>query len=256
MGILGKFVCEGKKMSSGLKIIMEKTLKCQSLNSFNSDELRFLHLVICKMYDFCLNIYILKESIINAGTRDNEVLGRKVPVEVWKIIYEACKSIGVEEHMLVENFSRGQLWLHLNAHPELLQGMSQFIFSRLGIKHFVKISSQNITDGNYLFNLGSVLPYRLILILKFCLFFWGNEHEETWVRFFTGKIFMLYLIITGHLLIQKTYMLQAASTDYCGPLEIICDDVRGYLGIHPIMTNDLKHIPSLDLLFIFNNNFY
>ncbi|CAA45640.1 unnamed protein product [Saimiriine gammaherpesvirus 2] len=256
MDILGRFVRESKKMSPGLKTIMEKVLRGQSLNSFHSEELRFLHLVICKMYDFCLNVYILKESIINTGTRDNEVLSRKVPVEIWKIMYDACKSIGVENTMLIDDSSRGQLWLHLNSNIDLLQGMSQFIFSKLGIKHFVKISPQNITDGNYLFNLGSVLPYRLILILQFCLIFWGKEQEEAWVRFFTGKIFMLYLLITGHLLIQKTFILQAASTGYCGPLEIIGDDLRSYLGIHTYMTNDLQHIPSLDLLFIFNNNFY
>ncbi|AMA67375.1 protein UL79 [Vespertilionid gammaherpesvirus 1] len=256
MDILGKYVTLNKKMSRGLEKLMVKTLQQKTLNNYNGTEVKFIHMIMCKMYNFCLNSLLFRESISNTGCRNDIVLSRKVPLEIWKLIYDGCKNMGVTDDMLSTQEHRAALWLHFNSHPKLLEGLTSYVTHRLGVYHHVHILPNNITDGNYLYNLGAVLPSRILMVIAFCLLNWGNQNCESWVRFFTGKIFIFYLIVTGYIKPKKTLLLTSASMGYVGPLELIADDIRAMRGtlLENSLTEHNVYIEPLDYLFIFNNN--
>nr|QOW02500.1 UL79 [Tadarida gammaherpesvirus] len=255
MAILGKYVCAGKPMSEGIENLLWKVLRRQSLNSLGTQDLRFLHLVLCKMYGLCLNIYLLKESLSNTGSRDDTVLSRKVPLEMWKMLYDGITEMGVTSKMLCSPESRASLWLHFNSNTTLLKGLTSYILQRLGLMQHVDISPNVIVDGNYIYNLCSVLPSRMLMTIAYCLVFWGKQHAENWVRLFSGKIFLLYLILHGYLVPRKSFMAMCTLNDYCGPVELICQDLTNTFGMTNLLNEvHLEKDKSLDYVFIFNNN--
>lgn len=253
MELLGKYVCVGEKMSFAQKALLLKVVENQSLNNCTEDEQHYLHLIIKNMLQFCLNVYILKENLCHVGTRDDVVLSRKVPGEFWKLLFDTCVEMGVSSDMLISERRRAGLWLHFNSRPELLQCVLSMLLGKMGVKNDLKVNEIVLTDGNFLFNLGSVLPNRMIMILCYCLAFWGKETQEPWVRFFTSKIFILFLVISGHLLPQKNWISLSATTGYTSFIEIIMDDIKATLGVgHPTATPPYDE--SLDYLFTFNNS--
>ncbi|AJE29659.1 ORF18 [macacine gammaherpesvirus 12] len=255
--MLGRCLREPQEMSAGLRGLMWRVVRRQNLNTFLPGELRFLHLVLCEMYNYSLNVYLLKEAMANTGTRDDVVLGRKVPVELWKVVYDGLKEMGVSDAALISESKRGALWLYFNQRPELLKGLSDYVFCRLGLSHHVRVVAENLLDGNYLYNLGGVIPCRLLVALSYCLAFWGQAAHEHWVRLFSGKIFMLYLIISGYIMPQRSILEQVGTSGYGGFIEEVCRDVRAVHGIPlwdlapavPALTSD-----QADYLFAFNNS--
>ncbi|AJG42944.1 hypothetical protein KM481_gp14 [Harp seal herpesvirus] len=253
MGILGKYVSAGKPMSFGVEELMWKMVKNKSLNSLENLELRYLHLILCKMYNFSLNCLLFRDALANCGCRDDTVLSRKVPVEFWRLMYDGCLQMGVINHMLQSEQSRAALWLHFNSHPRLLEGLTNYITQRLGLNHHVEIFPHNITDGNYIYSLGSVLPARLLMTIAFCLVNWGRQESEYWVRTFSKKIFVLYLILSGFLNLSESFLL----TGYEGPVDVVIRDLQATAGIvarGSPPTEDAKQQSFLKYLFIFNNN--
>nr|AEL29762.1 hypothetical protein [Bovine gammaherpesvirus 4] len=255
--MLGKYVVQGKEMSPGLRRLMWKAIHGRGLNTYTSEELKFTHMVLCHMYNYCLNIYLLKEALANAGTRDDDVLGRKVPVEFWKILYDQCGKMNIQDDILACDKKSEALWLHMNSNVQLLDGLSQCVFRSIGLRHHVKIHPEAITDGNYLYNLGSIIPCRLLMTIAYCLINWGKLETEPWVRVFSSHILILYLIISGYLSIKKSLLVQAVNTGYSGVLEVIREDMKATFGrVAPPVPHTLTHDKSLDYLFIFNNNYY
>lgn len=267
--MLGRYVKSGKKMSVGVENMLWKVLREQTLNNYDPSEVRFLHLILCKMYNYTLNLLLFREAISNAGCRDDEVLSRKVPLEIWKLVHEGCSEMGVSDDMLRRERDRAALWIHFNSHPDLLMGLVGYITNRLGLSHHVEIVPNNLTDGNFLFNLGTVLPSRILMSIAYCLLFWGKQESEPWVRCFSGKIFLLYLVVAGYLKPQTSLLSVAANSGYLGPLEMLAADLMATRGVisHgefvspaalPRPTSEEKERPdtsgSLDYLFIFNNN--
>nr|BEG23009.1 homolog of EHV2 ORF18 protein UL79 [Macronycteris gammaherpesvirus 1]BEG23088.1 homolog of EHV2 ORF18 protein UL79 [Macronycteris gammaherpesvirus 1] len=256
MDIFGKTVCAGRPMSNGVKSLLLKALKQHSLNNYNSDELKFMHLVLCKMYNYTLNILLFKEALSNTGCRDDDVLNRKVPIEIWKILYDGCQEMGVTEEMLQVEKIRADLWLHFNSHPELLHGLTMYVTNKIGLNHQVDICENNITDGNYLYNLGAVLPSRLLMSIAYCILFWGKQECEPWIRLFLNKVFILYLIVSGYIIPKKSLLMACGNVGYLGPIEVIWEDIACVQGI-PVLHEHINRPDSktLEYLFIFNNNF-
>lgn len=244
-------------MSPGLRSLMWKVVLCQSLNTYDAYELKYARAVLCHMYNTCFNMYAFREALSNAGCRDDTVLGRKVPLEMWMIIYEGIRKMGVTMDMLASEDSRASLWLHLNSNPHLLDGLTQYIFNKIGLKHKVNIYPQNITDGNYLYNMAGVIPNRLLMCIGYCLVFWGKRQNEYLVRFLFKKIFILYLVISGYLIPKKTFMMDSVHTGYTGPMEVICTDLQTTRGLIISKNNQNQANftdASLEYIFIFNNN--
>nr|ALH44435.1 ORF18 [Human gammaherpesvirus 8]USL87657.1 MAG: ORF18 [Human gammaherpesvirus 8] len=255
--MLGKYVCETEPLSPGLRRLMWRFLQNKNLNTFHAQELRFIHLVLCKMYNFGLNVYLLREATANAGTYDEVVLGRKVPAEVWKLVYDGLEEMGMSSEMLLCEAYRDSLWMHLNDKVGLLRGLANYLFHRLGVTHDVRIAPENLVDGNFLFNLGSVLPCRLLLAAGYCLAFWGSDEHERWVRFFAQKLFICYLIVSGRLMPQRSLLVWASETGYPGPVEAVCRDIRSMYGIRTYAVSGYLPAPSeaqLAYLGAFNNN--
>ncbi|ALE14729.1 ORF18 [Felid gammaherpesvirus 1] len=253
MDILGKYVSRGKSLSPGLEELMWKMLRNQSLNSLHNQELRFLHFVLCHMYNLCLNSLLFRDAIANAGCRDDVVLSRKVPLEIWKLIYDGCVEMGVTSSTFQSDKSRGELWLYYNTHPRLLTGLTNYITQRLGLKHHVKISEHNLIDGNYLYSLGSVIPSRILMVIAFCLVNWGRMVAEPWIRLFSRKIFILFLLLSGGLVLNEHFLVSG----YNGPVDTVIQDIQAMTGIVPIphlRQEEASHENFLDFLFIFDNN--
>lgn len=209
------------------------------------------------MYTTCFNFYTFKEALCNAGCRDDTILGRKVPIELWMILYNGLIEMGVNTDMLLSETQRASLWVHFNRNTELLEGLSQFIFRKLGLSHFVRVCPQNITDGNYLYNMASILPNRLLMVVGYCLINWGKAENEYWVRTFLKNVFMLYLVIAGYIIPKKTFMIDSIQTGYSGPIKVLCEDIIVTKGLDYTAEDEnesKRYDPSLDYLFIFNNN--
>lgn len=248
------FVSKGKPMSLGLENLMWKLLEARPLNTLSSHELRYLHLLLCKMYDLILNVYLLREALANTGNRDFMVLGRKVPIEYWKILWDVCLKCGCNKQDILNEERSCALWYHLVGNPSKLEKLVQHIFQRFGIKHFVLIDHRNLKDGNFLYNLGSVLPSRLLMVIGFCLVFWGREKEETWVRFFVTHIFIVFLLISGHLHLSKDIITKNMEFDFRGIIYTILKDIHMCRGTPPRIGWDLTQIEGTDYLFLFNND--
>lgn len=243
-------------MSVGVEKLMWKMLRQQSLNNYKNIELKFMHMILCKMYNYTLNILLFKEALSNTGCRDDSVLCRKVPVEIWKLLYDGCKEMNITDDMLRKETNRAALWMHFNSNSSLLVGLTNYVTHRLGLNHDITINPNNITDGNYLYNLGGILPSRILMSIAYCLVFWGKQEAEPWVRYFTCNIFLLYLIVSGHLKLQKSVLSASASVGYLGPIQIITSDIIATKGIiFPMVPNSTRpDSKTLDYLFIFNNN--
>ncbi|AAC58065.1 ORF18 [Alcelaphine gammaherpesvirus 1] len=254
LDILGRYVSAGPGFSPGVRALLFKLLGGKTLNTLTPEELRFSHLVVSKMYELGLNVFLLREAVANCGVTDAVILERKVPVEFWKILFDGCVALGVKEDMLLSEAGRSQLWLHLNKNPQLLKGLAGYVLRRLGLCQHVKVHPQNLLDGNFLFNLGSVFSCRLLMVAAFCLLFWGRPEVEPWVRTFVTKIYVLYLIIVGALRINFSVFELSTQNGYCGILEAICSDLMAVAGHGGEGSRERQWHAWLDYLFIFNNN--
>ncbi|AGY30701.1 ORF18 [Retroperitoneal fibromatosis-associated herpesvirus] len=253
--MLGRHVCESPSLTPGLRKLLWRCLHGKNLNTFHPQELRFLHLVLCEMYNFTLNVYLMREAVACAGTHDTAVLARKVPVEMWKLVYDGLLAMGVDKLSLLRGTWRDALWLHLHDHGKLLKGLADFLFRRLGVTHSVKIAPENLGDGNFLFNLGGALPCRMLLVLGYCLHFWGRADHEPWVRFFAGKVFVTYLILRGYVGLPRSLLLWASETGYTGPVEAVCQDISAMHGIVALSDDLVAPGPDqLAYLGVFDNN--
>ncbi|AIA62055.1 orf18 [Alcelaphine gammaherpesvirus 2] len=252
--ILGRYVSAGPDFSPGVRALLFKLLRGKSLNTLTPEELRFSHLVISKMYELSLNVFLLREAVANCGVTDAVILERKVPVEFWKILLDGCLTMGVTEDMLLSETGRSQLWLHLNKNPQLLRGLTQYVLSRLGLRQHVHVHPQNLLDGNFLYNLGSVFSCRLLMVAAFCLQFWGRPEVEPWVRTFLTKIYVLYLIVLGAVRVNFSVFELSAQNGYCGVLEAVCSDLMALTGHEGGGPQERQWHEWLDYLFIFNNN--
>nr|QRE02501.1 hypothetical protein [Otarine gammaherpesvirus 4] len=258
---LGKYVDEGAPLSQGLRCLLHKIVADVKLNNFSSHELSFLHMVLLKMFDMCLNVYLLREAVANAGMRDNDVLARKVPVEFWKILYDGCVVSGVSHSVLLNPESRATLWVAFNGHTDVLLSLTTYVLRRVGIAHSVRVAPQNLVDGNYLFNLGAVLPSRLLAVLSFCLVSWGRDDCEPWVRAFIRRIFLLFLVLAGYLIPRTTLVRRAANADYVGPMWLICEDLLTMGNVPTRAATVCAHgtvapVSNLNILFTMNNDVF
>lgn len=249
-----------KELSPGLDRLLTRVICGERLNNFSSNELRFLHLVVCKMYGLCLNFYLLREAIANAGLRDNAVLSRKVPGVFWRALFRACGDLGVRREDLVTEESRAALCLRFNSDLWALSRLTDRVLRRCGVACPVRIAENNLVDGNYLFNLGASIPTRCLLALGFCIRFWGDGRLEPWVRLFAGKFFVLYLLVSGHLGFRQGLLVDAADRSYRGLLEAVTDDLAATRGLCGGSGNGARETsgPMDDemfrYLFGFNNN--
>lgn len=214
-----------------MRKLLERFIRGDRLNRFSGDELRFVHLVLCRMYDLCLNILLYREANVNAGCRDDPILSRKVTPCYWLALYDALARSGVREEDLLDETRRAQLCLALNSDAEALRALTRHVMRNLGLRSCPRIAVNNLYDGNYLFSLGGVLPSRCLMALAACLKFWGMTEHEPLVRHFTGKFFVLYLMVSGIIGLRKTALLEAARNSYAGIFETIIGDVAATWGI-------------------------
>nr|UTK45506.1 protein UL79 [Equid gammaherpesvirus 5]UTK45585.1 protein UL79 [Equid gammaherpesvirus 5]UTK45664.1 protein UL79 [Equid gammaherpesvirus 5]UTK45743.1 protein UL79 [Equid gammaherpesvirus 5] len=255
--MFGKYVSRGERpMSAGVRGLMWRVLSGTRLNNYGPEELRFVHLILCKMYNYALNVLLFRETLTNCACRDDCVLARKVPPEMWKLIYDGCREMGVTEETLGEERRRAELWLHFNANPRLLEGLTNYVTHRLGVTHHVTVCANNLTDGNYLYNLGSVLPSRVLMSIAYCLVYWGEQECEPWVRHFSSRVFVLYLLAAGYLRLDGSFADASAACGYEGLVEMVMRDMRGFRGVAGPEPPRAEAPPTdtLDYLFIFNNN--
>ncbi|AAB66393.1 hypothetical protein [Murine herpesvirus strain 4556] len=254
--MLGRYVIVGKPMSPGLQALLSKILFKDKLNTLSSTELRLLHAILCHLYNFTTNCYLFKYALYNTGTYDNGVLGRKVPIQFWTLLYEVCLESGLTTKDLTDETVAASLWYRLNtADDGTLCGFCEKIFKKLGLTHHVALDLVNLRDGNLLFNLGSTIPCRLLMCLLFCLKNWGAQGLEPWVRHYVGKFFLLYLILAGYLLPRKECVEFAATQSYAGLMETICADILTFQGSQALSLPPDNYLQELDQLFTFNNSF-
>ncbi|AAO12322.1 hypothetical protein KM546_gp15 [Porcine lymphotropic herpesvirus 3] len=251
--MLGKYVFEGKPMDDGLKNLFWKIMLGKSLNTLSNNELRYCELMLNKIYEFTLNVYLIREAITNCAVRDDKLLSRKVPTEYWKMLYDTCQVMNISSDVLSHSGQRGSLWLFLNSNPKILKGMYTHILNYMGIFQNINISPQNMTDGNFLFNFGSVLPSRFLMVVGFCIVFWGVQKLEPWVRKFVRMIFILYMILLGHIIPQYSIFDVSVSNNYLGLTSSILEDIMSLHGTLP-PSGEITHVRELDYIFIWNNS--
>lgn len=228
---LGRYAFQRKEeLSPGLRRLLSLVVSGERLNNYASEELRLLHLILCRTFDFCLNVLLLREAQVNTACRDESLLSRKVPIGYWVALYSTLIALGVDRDVLTKESSRAALAMRLNASPDLLRRVTVLILQRYDLRSCGRIAPNNLTDGNYLFNLGATLPSRCIMSLAACLHFWGDPCLEPWVRLFSGKFFLLYLLIGGFVGIRKTLLLDASERSYLGVFEGLLEDVAAIRG--------------------------
>lgn len=235
--------------------LLNKLVTNASLNSLHSEELRFLHLLLTRMLQLAINLYSFKETIINSGNCDSHILGRKVPLVLWQAFYRACKGLGLKDSDLLCPKRRRSAWIQINSDVKLVQALLDTVMAST-IKFNRCIIYPNIlVDGNSVFNVLSVLPSRLIMCLSFCLLHWGEQTYEYWVRTFSTKVFILYLLLSGKL-IPKASMLQAAANmNYAGLTETIITDLLATRGLNVLSSEyDIDIGSKFDFLFLFDNS--
>lgn len=239
---LGRYVFLRKDdLSPGIQRLLDLIVSGERLNNYAPDELRFLHLILCRTFDFCLNVLLLREAQVNTACRDDALLSRKVPADFWATLYCTLVATGVHPRQLTKEESRAALAMRLNASPDLLQAITSSILRKYNLRACVKISPNNLTDGNYIFNLGAIIPSRCLMSLAACLRFWGDQCLEPWVRLFSGKFFFLYLLIGGFIGIRKTLLLDASERSYLGIFETLIEDLAAIRG-------QARKVPVIDEL--------
>lgn len=185
------------------------------------------------------------------------VLGRKVPLKLWQVFYIACKKAGLKDEDLVRSEGRRAAWLALNKAPRLIQSMLDHVmFQSLGFPG-CPLYPHILIDGNVVFNVLSILPNRLVLCIAFCLKYWGQQAYEPWVRLFSTKVVILYLIISRHIQPKSSTLQAAADMNYSGLIELICTDIlatRGTRARQFVHDQDSLLLPGLDFLYLFNNS--
>lgn len=239
---LGRYVFLRKdNLSPGVQRLLNLVVSGEKLNNYQPDELKFLHLILCRTFDFCLNVLLLREAQVNTACRDDALLSRKVPSDFWGRLYCTLVATGIDPRHFAKEESRAALAMRLNASPDLLQAITSSILRRYSLRSCVKISPNNLTDGNYLFNLGAIIPSRCLMSLAACLRFWGDQCLEPWVRLLSGKFFLLYLLIAGFIGIRKTLLLDASERSYLGIFETLIEDLAATRG-------EARTVPTLEEL--------
>ncbi len=74
------------------------------------------------------------------------------------------------------------LCLFLHDRPDVTGAVCACVWAQLGLRRAPDLSQVTLADGNLLFNLGSVLPNRLVVGVLYCLVHWGADEHETRVR--------------------------------------------------------------------------
>lgn len=257
MKLLGSCVfADEEKFTGGVSRILMNLILQRPLNNFSGNELRYLHLVTTSMLKYCVNFYLWRETVTNTGNRIDLVLGRKVPVSFWKMVYDALNIIKVPDEVFVNEQASTAFCLHLSRTPKILHAVCKFIWKQFGLQgSYPKIYDDLITDGNFLFNFGSIIPSRFLLTILFCLVYWDEADEEVVLRRALKHIFIAFLIIEGYIYIDKKIFL---SHQYSGIVDLVCDDIIGVSGVGgPCMVIHENRVTSNYYSFInlFNNNF-
>lgn len=243
----------GRELPQGLQRLLFKVVQRRQLNTLTSNELNLIHVILTRLYSFILNAYLLRQAMGNIGTYDNGVLGRKVPLEYWRLVYDVCLEVGMNPKDLAHETIAGDIWKRLNSDEKALSCFTQRIFQKIGLQN-VYIDPLNLRDGNFLFNLGSVLPSRSLMVLLFCLKHWGQQPCEPWVRFFAGKMYVLYLIIAGYIIPRRAAVESAIAQSYSGLLETVMVDILNFNGIQVLTNDQTEYLQELDIIYAFDNN--
>lgn len=224
-------LADEEKLTPGVKKILINLIKEKPLSSFTCNELRFLNLVTTSMLKIVVNLYIWRETVVNTGNRVDLVLGRKVPIQFWKLVYDALILMNVPKDALITETGSVALCKHLTANPNTVFTICKYIWRKFGLcVMYPNIKHELITDGNFLFNFGSVLPNKTILSVLFCILYWGNDNEELVLRRILKNILITFLIVNGYIFIDRNIF--TMNYGCVGILELICEDIIGLHGLH------------------------
>lgn len=231
--------------------VLNRVVVGENLNNFPVDEQEYFRAVVSEMLTFALNVLLLREGVAHTGVRDDTVLGRKIPDEFWALLWDGCTEAGFPVQAFLSERGRASVWIFLNSRPDLLSGLANYVLSRLGVSPR-KFDPTVITDGNFLYNLGGVLPARFVVALCYCLAFWGRSPQEPWVRLFSGRAFILFLVFSGALVPRNSLPAATVTGGYCGLVDVILKDMRATRG-RGTGAEALTYHSSLTYLFVFNN---
>ncbi len=243
------------RMTPGIHGLLLKMLKNWPLCALREDELRFLHLSLTKLLTLSVNFYLWREAVINTGNRTNRVLARKVPDEYWYLLYRALARVGFPAEALRPGNRSRSLCLFLHDRPDVTGAVCACVWAQLGLRRAPDLSQVTLADGNLLFNLGSVLPNRLVVGVLYCLVHWGADEHETRVRARLRPLFVAFLCLAGYLLLDRAILSDAH--DYEGLWHAVALSMAAWHGLTPLPEKrDEKEAkpPCDDFIYLFAND--
>lgn len=242
------------RMTPGIHGLLLKLLKNRPLRSLREDELRFLYLSLTKLLTLGVNFYLWREAVINTGNRTNRVLARKVPDEYWYLLYRALVRVGFPREALCPGDRSRALCRFLHDRPEVTGAVCACVWAQLGLRRAPDLSRVCLADGNLLFNLGSILPNRLVVGVLYCLVHWGVDEHEARVRARLRPLFVAFLCLAGYLLLDRAVL--ADAHDYEGLWHAVALSVSAWHGLTPLpeSTRDETGRSRDDFIYLFAND--
>ncbi|AAK38218.1 ORF10 [callitrichine gammaherpesvirus 3] len=207
------------------------------------------------MLEMAVNFYVCREGMINTGNRVNMVLGRKVPDMYWRLVYDAFSDLNFPPEAIVPGSRSVALCQFLHSRVDVSQALCDAVFRGLGLRNAPSMNSTCLSDANLLFNLGSIIPYRLIMSLLYCLVFWGVGSHEPSVRVVAKTCFVCFLGMTGYLIFDRA--LFGETHDYEGLWRSVCLHIASWHGLTPLPskeTQDSANKECLDFIGMFDND--
>ncbi len=116
-----------------------------------------------------------------------------MPDEYWYLLYRALARVGFPAEALRPGNRSRSLCLFLHDRPDVTGAVCACVWAQLGLRRAPDLSQVTLADGNLLFNLGSVLPNRLVVGVLYCLVHWGADEHETRVRARLRPLFVAFL---------------------------------------------------------------
>lgn len=242
------------RLTPGIRGLLLRLLENRPLRALREDELRFLHLSLTKLLTLGVNFYLWREAVINTGNRTNRVLARKVPDEYWYLLYRALRRVGFPPEALRPGARSQALCRFLHDRPDVAGAVCAGVWAQLGLRRAPDLSRVCLADGNLLFNLGGVLPNRLVVSVLYCLVHWGADEHEARVRARLRPLFVAFLCLAGYLLLDRAVL--ADAHDYEGLWHAVALSVSAWHGLTPLpeTRDETTETRSDDFIYLFAND--
>ncbi|AFK83917.1 B79 [miniopterid betaherpesvirus 1] len=200
------------------------------LNSLKLEELKIIKLTCLLIFNRGLECMLVRETLHNSGVSDNIILNRKTCPQYWLKLHGFLKNHPAlfKEGRIYNELAAAEMSQVLTNSSYFHEIIHRFIGNETGM--VIRLPTDLIRNGNFLFSLGAVYSHRFFRLISFFNRHWGVEEYEPVIRVICQKMWFFYLIAWGKLHVSNQAFSEQRTDHELGIFGFIIEDYRTFTG--------------------------